>query len=183
VSLLLVCGVCSCLHSVRSYGVKGPADPTGASSGQDIDPGPTPGKALTAAFLRPLLTNADVEPSPAYPRASITVAEHNGEHYCLQTAADAKCAVWEEGHGPDSADPVLESLRICKQCTRFLRNGRVPPRSLVVCDPGTAEDAMRRLPRDLQERVGPLMELTMVESMLLGLTVAQRRMLVCRGLG
>ena len=183
VSPLLVCGVCSCFHSVRSYGIKGPADDASATTDVDIDPGPVPGSDLTEAYLRPLLTNADVEPTPIFPRASITVAQHCGLKYCLQTATAAGCASWVEGHGPESDDPQLSSLRICKNCRTALRNGKVPARSLVSIDPGTVHDAVARLPRDLQEQVGPLVELTMVESMLLSWTLAQRRMIVCRGVG
>ena len=171
------------MHSVRSYGVKGEVDPTGASSGDDIDPGPMLGEELTAKYLEPLLTNADIPSNPALPRASVTVARHNGFLYCLQTAEAAKCATWVDGHGPESDDPQLDTLRVCKDCRTALRNSRVPARSLVMCDPGTADDAVRRLPRELREQVGPLVELTMVESMLLSWTIAQRRMVVCRGLG
>jgi len=188
---LLVCAVCSLLHSVRSYGVVAEQSEQEIREGRApvyLDPGHVPCEELTASYLEPLISKAIMPPTAEFPRDSVTVAVHNGTEYCLQTAPAAGCATWVEMCGPDSDDPSLASLRICRDCRSSLDAGKVPKRSLVTIDAGSKESALRHadFPRDLKEKIcdgDGLVDLTMVEQDLISWTRAQAKLITCRSVG
>ena len=188
---VLVCAVCSMMHSVRSYDVIAPQSQEEARAGSapvHLDPGHVPWEELTAAFLEPIVSNAVMLSTPHHPRHSVTVAVHNGTEYCLQTSPAAGCATWRDGRGPGSTDPSLASLRICRECRTALDQGKVPKRCLVTLDIGSKEAALDHpsFPRDLREKIcsgDGLVDLTMVEQDLISWTRAQCKILTCRSAG
>lgn len=71
------------------------------------------------------LLDAAVPPTDAHPRDALTVYDHSdGVKYCIQPAA---CSVGLSGQ---------VDVAVCESCFRHLKNGRVPPESLVCFDTG-----------------------------------------------
>jgi hypothetical protein len=101
-------------------------------------------------------------PTPELPRDALTTLEWpvgSGERHCLSTAGCTGAAA--------DGEPLL---RVCSTCHTKLRNGRVPPRSLVAVDTG-------QWPSD---DVGPLPRPTQVEEALIAPVTVHGRVMIMR---
>ncbi len=74
-----------------------------------------------------------VPKTDALPRDGLTVWEHAGQRYCLQSEPDAQCIRTSSGA---QLQQSLE-VQLYSVCLQALKGGRVPDISLVRLDPGS----------------------------------------------